>query len=148
MGVTWTRQLKWPSPAHGLVCTFREHFDWSCCSVIMISSTTNRPDEQETASRHHITEGVGSMVGRWWQWGAGGGAGGLGYSSGHALPGMLLSEVWDSQSTWCKGPQACRKPLENQEILSISTAKIHQKLSWIKEENEVQFAWLFIREEI
>ena len=33
-----------------------------------------------------------------------------------------------------------RRPLENQGILSISTAKIHQKLSWIKEENEVQFA--------
>ena len=33
-----------------------------------------------------------------------------------------------------------RRPLENQGNLSISTAKIHQKLSWIKEENEVQFA--------
>ena len=33
-----------------------------------------------------------------------------------------------------------RRPLENQGILSISTAKIHQKLIWIKEENEVQFA--------
>ena len=32
-----------------------------------------------------------------------------GYSSGHTMPGMLLSEVWDSQSTLGKGPQALRK---------------------------------------
>jgi hypothetical protein len=33
-----------------------------------------------------------------------------------------------------------RRPLENQGILSISSAKMHKKLSWIKVENEVQFA--------
>ena len=33
-----------------------------------------------------------------------------------------------------------RRPLGNQGILSISSAKMNQKLSWIKVENEVQFA--------